>query len=604
MTSLPLTAGAKEPGVATDEISSGLLPVRSDHNDTLFDVLNISRSAHELQIGKPERRSLELDNLIEALCSGPPWKSLQGCRRHECIEQIHWDGAKILADPRLSPLYKEHFQPYMANCLEVLECWSYDGVTTVRRDHNFRLVRLDDNNQQDKPGEFEARLRSWLRRQGQYNALKPEESGALKGGIRLVMCDRPNAAARMTINRDAFEAIEAEFHLHEETLPAFLREAGSFLMQKVTGKNGETTKVQIVVKVAQHMEIANHLLSLTYDVARNWTDAFICGDGILFERLCDGGRWGLGRQQEQLVAPLISTPDLWTKPLLLPALILHVSERRMLRAFASIRKRGVEVEDRLGVAWVGWPRDGRKPSSWPLDIDVKWSTRELHSLLPRVQFMLDKSAWQASFARWLLEAGDKLAADPSLNKETASEELRGTVESVASGFEAMHEYFEIRRGRLQSHIDLLFHVVAQRDALTNLEVASSTKQDSISMSTFTFITAIFLPPTFVATLFSMSMFDWSNGDRSSGHVSDKFWIFWAIAVPLTATTILCWYLWYRHTYQEWQGKFGRHRLDKRAGHDAIGSDEGVTSKPKDKQHLLFKRRRDDSIGRRNPAASV
>jgi hypothetical protein len=364
-----------------------------------------------------------VDNLIEELCSGPKLKNLQAYRRHECIKQIHWDGDKILADANLSPLDRDHFQPYVANCVEMLECWSYDGVTTVRRDHNFRLIRLEENNHQGKPDEFEASLRSCLKRQGQYKALKPKEAEALRGGIRLVMCDRLNAAARMTINRDAFEAIEAELHLHEETLPAFLREAGSFVMQKVKGTDGETTEVQIVLKVAQHMEIANCLLSLRYNVARNWTDAFICGDGIIFERMCDRGRWGLGRQQEQLLAPLISTPDLWTKPLFLPVVVLEVCERRMLRALASIRKRAMEVEDALGVTWVGWPRDNRTPSTWPLNIDVKWTTRELHSVLPQVQFMLEKSAWHASFARWLLETEDELAADPSLDGEPASVEL-------------------------------------------------------------------------------------------------------------------------------------------------------------------------------------
>jgi hypothetical protein len=59
MTVLPI-AGAKEPRVESDQINNSLIPARPDHNDTLFDVLNISRSAHELRLGKPVRRSLEV----------------------------------------------------------------------------------------------------------------------------------------------------------------------------------------------------------------------------------------------------------------------------------------------------------------------------------------------------------------------------------------------------------------------------------------------------------------------------------------------------------------------------------------------------------------
>ena len=96
----------------------------------------------------------------------------------------------------------------------------------------------------------------------------------------------------------------------------------------------------------------------------------------------------------------------------------------------------------------------------------------------------------------------------------------------------MKQFFEMLKGRTQSQIDLLFSVATQKDAAMsqmasnlNLEIAGATKEDSISISTFTFIAAIFLPSTFVATLFSMGMFDWSGANRgisSSGIVSNKF----------------------------------------------------------------------------------
>lgn len=63
------------------------------------------------------------------------------------------------------------------------------------------------------------------------------------------------------------------------------------------------------------------------------------------------------------------------------------------------------------------------------------------------------------------------------------------------------------------------------------------------MMTFTFITALFLPGTYVASLFSSSMFNWqAGGTGSEKTLSSKFWVYWAVAAPLTAAVMFGWYL--------------------------------------------------------------
>ena len=44
----------------------------------------------------------------------------------------------------------------------------------------------------------------------------------------------------------------------------------------------------------------------------------------------------------------------------------------------------------------------------------------------------------------------------------------------------------------------------------------------------------------------MSMFSWSGGTSqdSSEVVSHRFWIYWAITIPLTALTIIIWRVWW------------------------------------------------------------
>ena len=103
-----------------------------------------------------------------------------------------------------------------------------------------------------------------------------------------------------------------------------------------------------------------------------------------------------------------------------------------------------------------------------------------------------------------------------------------------------------------------FNIVSQRNTL-------STVRDSAAMRTIAFVTLIFLPATFVSAIFSTSFFDFSPSNRSEGSssspsssssqktsdssspwvISSKFWIYWAFAIPLTAVTVLAWYLWHR-----------------------------------------------------------
>ncbi|KAL4734451.1 hypothetical protein BDV11DRAFT_54807 [Aspergillus similis] len=66
------------------------------------------------------------------------------------------------------------------------------------------------------------------------------------------------------------------------------------------------------------------------------------------------------------------------------------------------------------------------------------------------------------------------------------------------------------------------------------------------MKIIAFLTTFFLPATFVATFFSMPLFDW---DKSSiNHVATRhFWVFWALAGPLTLATmagIVAWAVWH------------------------------------------------------------
>ncbi|KAL4904039.1 hypothetical protein BDW74DRAFT_155046 [Aspergillus multicolor] len=159
-----------------------------------------------------------------------------------------------------------------------------------------------------------------------------------------------------------------------------------------------------------------------------------------------------------------------------------------------------------------------------------------------VEFILRKIDWVDE--RLTPETRDRLGH--------ASMCLRERAEFVSSTI----EHALLRGGvkeRLEGQHSTLFNLITQNDSLLSTsiaqdsrEIAAASKRDSSSMKIIAFLTTFFLPATFVATFFSMPLFNWDN--PSISHVATgHFWIFWAVAAPLTLATMVCivaWALWH------------------------------------------------------------
>lgn len=120
--------------------------------------------------------------------------------------------------------------------------------------------------------------------------------------------------------------------------------------------------------------------------------------------------------------------------------------------------------------------------------------------------------------------------------------FRGRVDSFAA-------YLGYLERRVERQVTATVHLINQANASTNLtvahdtrELAISSKSDSSSMKILAAVTTTFLPGAFVATLFSMDMFDWFAG-RGTPVVSDCFWIYWLVTIPLTLLTTGSWLGW-------------------------------------------------------------
>ncbi|KAM0548168.1 hypothetical protein ACHAPJ_009966 [Fusarium lateritium] len=96
--------------------------------------------------------------------------------------------------------------------------------------------------------------------------------------------------------------------------------------------------------------------------------------------------------------------------------------------------------------------------------------------------------------------------------------------------------------RLLNEIQLAFNSVAQYDSRISVKIGQATQSDSAAMKTIAFVTLTFLPATFVSALFSMSFFKMDD-NTGAWSVSEKFWLYWVIAIPVTILTGGSWLLW-------------------------------------------------------------
>ena len=128
----------------------------------------------------------------------------------------------------------------------------------------------------------------------------------------------------------------------------------------------------------------------------------------------------------------------------------------------------------------------------------------------------------------------------------------------------------------------LFHLISQQETRVGIAVAedsrtlaSASKEDSTAMKTIAAVTIVFLPGTFIAALFAMPLFQWDAvGD--SKVVSNRFWIYWAVTVPLTFLTLLVWVLWTKRQARMHRSSEKRAREELRF--DIEGQSDGVEKK--------------------------
>ncbi|KAI9692698.1 MAG: hypothetical protein M1820_009449 [Bogoriella megaspora] len=117
----------------------------------------------------------------------------------------------------------------------------------------------------------------------------------------------------------------------------------------------------------------------------------------------------------------------------------------------------------------------------------------------------------------------------------------------------IHSRSESNRARLQNEISLAFHLAAQRDSQIQVQIGKEANKEAASMRTIAVVTLTILPATFISSLFSMSFFHFEPAQgavSASFTVSEKFWMYWAIAAPLTIAALALWTFWGTNSSRE------------------------------------------------------
>ncbi|KAL4950666.1 hypothetical protein BDW69DRAFT_187160 [Aspergillus filifer] len=433
--------------------------------------------------------------------------------------------------------------------LYYLEAWNYPEVNEVAP-WNLRTGFIDEHD-----------LVPWLNQTGNFAAPKPPIAvGRPQGGIRLLASNYTLfKRASIGMSHEAFEMVESIFRLHPATLPALEVAAGTFSRHFHHGTH-ENTKLSLIFKAPQKYEIGNHMLSLTHDLNSGWTTALLAGESIVTSALEVENMVPLPLASLSpcviIKAYLMSTPALWADPLTLPCIIL-TNHLRRLHKFCTddLTPCVMRIEQQLGVTRVGRRNSeglsritigDRASAGQPVErFRAEYLTVDINTELTRARFTSRSPKWNYEASNLLLqvnrEAG-RITEQPSWS----SDELLEILEHNITFAKSIEDHVLGLQKRLELQLNVLYSFMAQTDNRLSARLAATAGRDSTSMKILAFITTIFLPGSFVATLFSMEMFTWeapgSNADGAS--VSPSFWIYWAVAAPLTAVTLSGWALWW------------------------------------------------------------
>lgn len=268
----------------------------------------------------------------------------------------------------------------------------------------------------------------------------------------------------------------------------------------------------------------------------------------------------------EMLDVVISLKLLASHPLLLPVALYWVSSQMLRHDNNDVHKIMKQVQIDTGLlktylnkdskrasAEIAKKTDAELPKQPPTLTQIHQTIVKQHAQLTRglAEFTeeLGKSCLLAlDEIEELGEENDKGQNLPTWLDEDAHSELRTLVAhtEVSTKYELHH------RRQMLSRVDIQLQVLYN---LMQSRIGDKTLRNSSAMKSIAVLTMVFLPSTALATIFSMSSFFSQSPKTTHIVVSSEFWIFWAVAAPITLVVLISFFMWIqrRELYKWWRG---------------------------------------------------
>ncbi|KAK7958539.1 hypothetical protein PG988_013387 [Apiospora saccharicola] len=166
-----------------------------------------------------------------------------------------------------------------------------------------------------------------------------------------------------------------------------------------------------------------------------------------------------------------------------------------------------------------------------------------------------------SQSQWLSDRNLKRSpTDDDLEYQDIHGAMDDIFSQMLSEVSLLRTYSNLYLERSKIGIDECYAMTNQRDSELNIGIAQASNQDNASLRIIQVLSTIFLPGSFVSGLFGMGFFSTSD-DGSVFVVNSRWWIYLAVAVPLTTVVfiVMVYYQWRdgNKSEQEWSRRISQ-----------------------------------------------
>ncbi|KAF3919475.1 hypothetical protein ABW20_dc0100116 [Dactylellina cionopaga] len=325
---------------------------------------------------------------------------------------------------------------------------------------------------------------------------------------------------KIEIPEDCFREICTHWRLDKRTAETFVDNNGVSL----TLNNGDTTS--FLFKVCKHRLVGYDTASVTeYKDVDGISNIYVLYHGL--------------NDETGILDMFQSFPRLGVSGFAFIAAVHQSHQRRaeVYRGMVNDRLLSATAKTKYGTPGTLESRDVRF-----LEFDVV-PAEEYDGIVAELSYCQTELAVLGNISRFSLDSGDWLerAMKDSISIEgrmpsLVELDILGDISFAACRAKSQLSQIQHLKERAESQMAL-------NDSRYSASIAEDSKHDSRAMRTIAVLTTLFLPGTFLATYFSMGMFNWNPGDGGRPSISPYIWIYWAVAIPLTAVVMIGWKFW-------------------------------------------------------------